>query len=143
MMRCMKANMRKEKIWFAKFVSSNELTEQKGEYTLYTGDRGGNYTELKSFRANIALKSYFYNGDSTSTMIFGTDIDYDRVIQVDWTNEVVWEIDEYSKLWVDVEPYIDGVLQPHDYEVVRIGNTHDSLIRTIAIKRVSRNEEGN
>lgn len=140
MLRCMNVNKRIKPIYVAYFLETEEVTEEKDGYTVYTGDRVGSYTELKELKVSVAPKSYFYNGDATVTNIFGTDLNYDKVIVADWTNKGAMQIDEYSRLWIDVEPYVDGVLQPHDYEVKRIEITHDRTACYIAIGRVSRNE---
>lgn len=140
MMRCMKRNYRTKGFYYALFLGSDEMKQEKDIFEVYTGDRSGRYTEPKYMEANIAPKSYFYNGDTTVTQMFGTDFDYDRVIQVDWANEDAWKINEYSRLWVDVEPYKNGVLQPHDYIVKRINATHDNSALTIAIVRITRDE---
>jgi len=140
MLRCLNRNKRIRPVYVAYFIKTDELTEVKDGYTVYTGDRSGTYTDLEELSVSVAPKSYFYNGDATVTSVFGTDLNYDKVIVADWTNEGAMKIDEYSKLWVDVEPYIDGILQPHDYEVKRIEITHDRTAIYIAIGRVSRNE---
>lgn len=141
MLRCMNRNRRYRSVWFALYQESEELTEQKGEYILYTGDREGNYTEPVEIKASVEPKSYFYNGDATVTRIFGTDLEYDKVMVVDWANKAAIQIDEYSKLWVDVNPYDDnGRLQPHDYEVKRVQITHDGTAYMFAIGRVSRDD---
>lgn len=141
MLRCMRRNKRYKGLWYALFIESEELTEQKDGYTLYTGDRGGSYTEPKHLDACIQPKTYAYNSDSTITKIFGTDLDYDKVMILDWTEKATKEIDEYSKLWVDVDPFVNGVLQPHDYEVKRIEIMHDMSAYIYAIGRVSRDDK--
>jgi len=134
MLRCAKANKRIAPIWYATFVKSNENTIVKDGFTLYTGDRGGEYTTPKPVRVNVALA-----GGDTTTQVFGTDLKYDKILVFDDTEDCT-EIDEYSKLWVDIEPYKDGVLQPHDYEVRQIATAHDNHSYAVAIARVSRNE---
>ena len=135
MFRCMNTNKRGE-IWYSLYQSSTELTEEKEGYVLYTGEKGGVYSELKSAKVNISPNK----GDAESD-VFGTDIQYDKVLVFDKTGPT--DIDEYSRLWIDVEPYVDKKLQPHDYEVVSIATTHDNSAYSIAVKRVKRNEKGN
>ena len=134
MLRCMKRNKRKEPVYYATFIRSMEETIEKDGYTLYTGDRGGSYTTPKPVKVNVAMAG----GDAT-TQLFGTDLKYDKVLVFDSTEDCK-EIDEYSKLWVDTTPYVNGVLQPHDYEVKQIATAHDNHSYAVAIARVSRNE---
>lgn len=141
MLRCMKRNKRYKGLWYALFIESDELTEEKDGYTVYTGDRGGKYSDLVYLDASIQPKTYAYNSDSTITKIFGTDLNYDKIMILDWTEKATKELNEYAKLWIDVEPYIDGVLQPHDYEVKRIEIMHDRSAYIYALGRVSRNDE--
>ena len=134
MLRCAKRNKRTEPIWYATYHETEEITVTKEGFTLYTGDKAGQYGEPISAYVNVSPA-----GGDTATMLFGTDLKYDKVLVFDGTGPT--EINEYSRLWVDIKPYDDlGNIQPHDYEVKSIATDHDKSSYAIAIARVSRNE---
>ena len=133
MFRCARNNKRKEPIYYATFIASEEKQVVKDGFTLYTGDRGGEYTEPVPAKVSVSPNK----GDS-DIALFGTELKYDRTLAYDSTGPV--EINEYSRLWVDVPPYIEGVLQPHDYEVKAVSISHDRSSYVVAIARVNKNE---
>jgi len=133
MFRCARCNKRQDPIWYATFVESKENIIEKDGYTLYSGDRHGEYTAPVSAKVNVSPNK----GDS-DLALFGTELRYDRVLAFDSTGPT--DINEQSRLWIDTPPYIDGVLQPHDYEVKAISTAHDKSSYVIAIARVNRND---
>lgn len=134
MHRCLNRNKRKEPIWYSLYKGVSEDTTQKGQYTLYTGDRDGEYTEPVPVRVNVSDPTGY-----VSTGTFGTEINYEKVLVYDWTGPI--EINEYSKLWVDVKPYKDGVLQPCDYTVKKVQVNHDKTEYVVVIERVTKRNE--
>jgi len=129
MMRCLKRN--KQKMWFADYLGVTEHINSDG---YYDGDDKVNYSEPKETYVNISSAT----GISDSEL-FGADLKYDKVLAYDAFSNAV-SINEYSILWVDTEPYKNGVLQPHDYKVVRVAASHDKTAYLVAIERVNRNE---
>lgn len=130
MFHCLKRNM--STFWFATYVGKVEDVDLDGNYT---GDDHIAYSEPIETRANVSEATGY-----SAIQVFGADLKYDKAITFTKEN-IANGIDEYSVLWVDVEPYIDEVLQPHDYYVTKIARSHDKREITVAIRRVNRNEQ--
>lgn len=130
MFHCLKRN--KSAFWFATYVGKVENIDSDGHYT---GDDHIEYSEPIKATANISEATGY-----SDIQTFGADLKYDKVI-VFTNNNPANAIDEYSALWVDVEPYKDKVLQPHDYYVSKIARSHDKREISIAIRRVNRNAD--
>ena len=129
MMRLMKRN--KQKIYFANYVG---VVEHINSDNLYDGDDTITYTTPEEAFVNISSTA-----GVSDVELFGADLRYDKVIAYDAFNNAV-SLNEYSILWVDVEPYVNNVLQPHDYAVKRVAKCHDGSAYLVAIERVNRNE---
>ena len=99
---------------------------------LYTGEKGKTYSDPVMYKANISAAQ----GDVEARQ-FGENISYDRVICMDLTAP---PIDEYTRLWVDREPYDgNGNLTAHDYIVRKVARSLNSV--NVAISRVDVSEE--
>lgn len=102
------------------------------ENGLYTGEKGKTYSDPAKYKANISAAQ----GDVEARQ-FGEDISYDRVICMGLSAP---PINEYSRLWVDREPYDgQGDLVAHDYIVRRVARSINSV--NVAISRVDVSEE--
>lgn len=112
-MRCMKRN--KQKFYYANLdsVASTEVQDGDG---FYTGENSINYTEPTEFRASISSAI----GD-TEIEVFGKDLQYDKTLCFDKVRPIGF--DEYSVLWIDKEPYDNGVLTGYDYIVRKIAKS--------------------
>ena len=112
-MRCMKRN--KQRFYYANFDSAS-TTEVTDEFGNYTGESSLNYTEPTEFHASISSAI----GDTEITL-FGKDLQYDKTICFDKVRPEGF--DEYSILWVDKEPYENGIQTGHDYIVRKIAKS--------------------
>lgn len=99
---------------------------------LYTGEKGKTYSDPAMYKANISAAQ----GDVEARQ-FGENISYDRVICMDLTAP---PINEYTRLWVDRDPYDEnGNLTAHDYIVRKVARSLNSV--NVAISRVDVSEE--
>lgn len=113
-----------------------ERNKQKFYYSLYEGesttrDDYGNfkpkYSEAKVLKASISSAK-----GNTESELFGTTIDYDRVIITDDTQ---CPIDEQSVLFVDIKPKYDEYGKPlGDYVVKRVARSLNNI--SYAVSRV-------
>ena len=111
-------------------------------YALYTGqteiiDEYGNATGQYSVtydNPTKALGNVSAAQGEVETRQFGDTNSYDKVIVLDDVNT---PIDEYSILWVDTPPILDGgsTETPHDYVVKKVARSLNSV--SIAISKVS------
>ena len=111
-------------------------------YALYTGqteiiDEYGNATGQYSVTYDNPLKALGNVSAAQGEMQtrqFGDSESYDKIIVLDDVNT---PIDEYSILWVDTPPALDGgsTNTPHDYVVKKVARSLNSV--SIAISKVS------
>lgn len=124
-MRTLRRN--KRQFWYSLYEGNAPLMENG----LYTGEKGKTYSDPAMYKANISAAQ----GDVESRQ-FGENISYDRVICMDLSAP---PINEYSRLWVDREPYDDfGNPTPHDYIVRKVARSLNSV--NVAISRVDVSE---
>lgn len=132
-MKCMQRN--KSHFFYALYESKEEI---KDEYGNATGEYELKYGNPIDFSANISAAK-----GETSTRQFGESEDYDKVIVFD--NEAP-PIDEYSVLWVDTKPSLNGdgslvkdedenTITPHDYIVKKVAKSLNVV--SIAISKVN------
>lgn len=132
-MRTMARN--KSKFYYAlyecKVPKTDEYGNDTGEYDVIHGDP-------MDFKANVSAAK-----GETTTRQFGESESYDKVIVFD--NDAP-QIDEYTILWIDTIPQVDGdgalsvnddgeVITPHDYIVKKIARSLNSV--SIAISKVN------
>ena len=126
-MRTLERN--KRKFYYATYSDTTEF--RKDEYGNYlTGEHVVTRTNPVLCFGNISGAS----GDIL-TRQFGESVEYDKIIVLD--NPEI-PIDEYSVLWVDVDPNLDSSGETsvlHDYEVLKVSRTINSV--AIAIHKVS------
>lgn len=132
-MKCMQRN--KSHFFYALYESKEEI---KDEYGNATGEYELKYGNPIDFSANISAAK-----GETSTRQFGESEDYDKVIVFD--NEAP-PINEYSVLWVDTKPSLNGdgslvkdedgnTITPHDYIVKKVAKSLNVV--SIAISKVN------
>lgn len=116
-MRCLERN--KQKIYYALYSGKTEATDANGHFT---GDYTKQYSDPVEIMANVAPAA-----GNAYYAVFGTDIQYTHVLCIE---DPDCPIDEYSILWVGIEP-----TEPHNYVVSRAGRSINNV--RYAIRRVS------
>lgn len=118
------------------------LHEGKQELEDEYGNNLGEYEVLYGNPVKSSANISATRGE-TQTRQFGESESYDRIIVMDNTAP---PIDEYSVLWVDSVPLLDGdgalvrdtrdrVVTPHDYVVKKVARSLNSV--SIAIEKVN------
>ena len=125
-MRCMVRN--KTSFYYAPYTGKNEITDEYGNATGQYSLTYGNPIEV---HGNISPVQGI-----VPTQLFGASTNYDRVIVID---DVHIPIDEYSVLWVDTLPQLEGdgsTTTPHDYVVTKVARSLNSVAVAISKVRV-------
>lgn len=104
-MRNLLRNQRR--VWYRTYEGRVPVVDADGHDT---GVREVTYSEPVEARANVSPAT----GTSSQEM-FGTAVDYDRVVQLPGTG---WPVDERTQLYIDAEP----PARP-DYAVVRVAES--------------------
>ena len=122
-MRCLARN--KTAFYYALYEGQTEIID---EYGNATGQYSVTYGDPTKARGNVSAAQ-----GEMQTRQFGDSESYDKVIVLDDVNT---PIDEYSILWVDTPPIIDGgsTDTPHDYVVKKVARSLNSV--SIAISKV-------
>ena len=123
-MRCLARNKR---TFF--YAQHNGQTEIIDEYGNVTGQYSVSYSNPIKKCGNVSAAQ----GEIQSRE-FGESVSYDKVIVLDDVNT---PIDEYSVLWVDNHPLLNGdgsTDTPHDYIVKKVARSLNSV--SIAISKV-------
>lgn len=103
----------RRKFWYCLYAGKQRVTKTIDGETYVTGETVTVYDEAEQAYGNIAPAS----GESNTAM-FGTDVEYDRVIQISGTNS---GIDENTVFFIDKEPEYDSDGLPlFDYRAVRV-----------------------
>lgn len=116
----MKTLRRNQQVFYYALYEGKVLLVDSGRYK--TGEEYFTYSNPVLCAANISPAS-----GETVAQQFGGDESYDKVIV---TDNLDLPIDEYSRLWVDVEPVLeqDGTTNtPHDYVVRRVAKSLNSV----------------
>ena len=124
-MRCMVRN--KATFYYALYTGQNELID---EYGNATGQYSVTYGNPIKALGNVSAAQ-----GEMQTRQFGERESYDKVIVLDDVNT---PIDEYSILWVDTLPLLNGdgsTDTPHNYVVKKVAKSLNSV--TIAISKVT------
>lgn len=124
-MRCMERN--KRCFHYALFNGKEPVLD---EYGNRTGEYVVSYRSPVCFKANISPAT-----GETQAELFGSDVDYDRVIVVD---NPCCPIDEYSVLCIDSPPDFDedGNLI-YDYIVKKVARSLNSVSYAVSKVKVS------
>lgn len=123
-MRVLERN--KVRFWYALFKEKTPAKDASGRKT---GETEVIYHNPVMIKANVSAA----RGEATVEQ-FGSNLDYDRVIVIDDVNVPV---DEYSILWIDVQPVFDAEGKtdtPNDYVVKKVARSLNSV--AIAVKKV-------
>ena len=99
---------------------------RKNDAGLFNGTSKLLYSDPVLFQANVSAAK-----GETATRQFGEDEGYDRTIVCGLDVPV----DEYSVLWIGIEPYKDGERTPWNYVVKKVARSINSV--TIAVRQVS------
>lgn len=118
-MKCLKRN--KQVFYFANFKDIEPIIDEYGNET-------GEYRVVRG-KPEECWGNISYAKGSSEAQMFGTNVDYDKVIVID---KPYPEFTEDTVLWVDISPSGD---RPHDYLVKRIARSLNSL--SLAISRVN------
>ena len=123
-MRCLGRN--KTAFYYALYTGQTEIID---EYGNATGQYSVNYGDPIKALGNVSAAQ-----GEMQTRQFGDSESYDKVIVLDDVNAPV---DEYSILWVDTPPILDGgsTETPHDYVVKKVARSLNGV--SIAISKVS------
>lgn len=124
-MRCLERN--KKCFYYALFDSKDPVKDEDGNFT---GEYTMNYKAPVHMKANISPVIGEAQAD-----LFGSDVDYDRVIVVD---EPCCPIDEYSVLCIEITPDYDeeGNLI-YDYIVKKVARSINSVSYAVSKVKVS------
>lgn len=124
-MRCLERN--KRCFYYALFDSKDPVKDEDGNFT---GEYTINYKAPVHMKANISPVIGEAQAD-----LFGSDVDYDRVIVVD---EPCCPIDEYSVLCIEMPPDYDeeGNLI-YDYIVKKVARSINSVSYAVSKVKVS------
>ena len=117
----------KSKFYYASYIGETEIID---EYGNSTGEYAIAYSNPNEYRANISAAQ-----GETEIRQFGESESYDKVIVLDDINT---PINEYSILWVDTLPLLNGdgtTNTPHDYIVRKVAKSLNGV--SIAIRKVS------
>lgn len=102
--------------YYATYSGNTMLKDSDGNYT---GETEQSYSNPISAKGNISASK-----GSTEAELFGTMLDYDKVIVMDAS--VPTYIDENSVLWIDTMPDLDddgATDTPHDYIVKKVAES--------------------
>lgn len=119
----------KQTIYYSNYEGMTDLVDENG---LFTGDSEITYTEPTKARVNVSAS----RGEAYIDL-FGTDLNY--------TNTIVTDkdlgIDEHSILWVGKEAYQDSQKTPHNYIVVSVAKSLNSIVYAVRKVDVSENTD--
>lgn len=101
----------KQTFYYSLYTGTTDGVDEDG---YLTGEEIRSYTNPQPMKASIAEPSGY-----TAIMQFGTNLAYDRQLVFDRDPG----FDEYTILWIDHLPVVDGVETPHDYRVVRVSRS--------------------
>ena len=124
-MRCMVRN--KATFYYALYTGQDEIVD---EYGNKTGQYAVIYGNPVKLLGNVSAAQ-----GEMQTRQFGESESYDKVIVLDDKDT---PIDEYSILWVDTPPHLNGdgsTETPHDYIVRKVARSLNNV--SIAISKVS------
>lgn len=96
---------------------------------LKTGEKQKTYSMLTQARVNVSSAR-----GTADVEQFGVTDNYDRTLV---TDDMTCPIDEQSILWIGISPYDEstGAEVPHNYKVVRVARSLNSLM--YAIRKVT------
>ena len=111
-------NRNKQSVWYSLYQGVTDVVDSNG---YKTGEKTKTFAEPVEIKVNVSASR-----GSAITEGFGVNGDYDRTIV---THDLSCPIEETTRIWVDALPPA-----PHDYKVVRVAKSINSI--TIAISKV-------
>ena len=111
----------KQKFYYATYLGKVDEVDALG---YKTGDKKISYSDPVACYANISAAR-----GTADIEQFGISDDYERTI---CTSDLTLPISEDSILWVGIEPTESGVAVPHNYKVVRVAKSLNSIVYAIA-----------
>jgi len=102
--------------YYAQYSGKTEMTDEDG---LKTGEYTLTYGTPTMMRANISAS----RGQADVDM-FGVDTKYSKTIV---TTDMNCPINENSRLWIGITPTTGQVSNPHNYRVVRVAKSLNSI----------------
>lgn len=109
----------KQNIYYANYTGKTKVYDEDG---LYTGESEVTYTEPVGVKVNVSASR-----GQAEIDLFGTDLNYTNTIATDKD----LGIDEHSILWVGKEAYQGSVITPHNYTVVSVAKSLNSIVYAI------------
>ena len=114
----------KQRIFYSLYTGKQEVRDEWGnlvsEPVLTYGEPVEYYINVSAARGTADVEQFGINTPYTKTMV---------------TNDLTCPIDETTRLWIGREPTDNGVEVPHNYVVVMVAKSINSI--TYAIKEVS------
>ena len=107
-------------VWYATYKSSEEIVDEWGNET---GEYDLSYNEPVPIKANVSPAK-----GQASVEMFGTDEGYSKTMIV---SDMGCPIDEQTILWIDTEPVIDDIPQPHNYVVKLVAKSLTNIAYAI------------
>lgn len=104
--------------YYAAYQSDTMLTDADGNFT---GERGPSYGTPTLMHGSMSMAA-----GRTEAKVFGTALEYDKVIHIE---DTVCPFDENARIWIDADTSGDP-----NYKVARIGVADG--FTAIAVKRV-------
>jgi len=109
----------KQTIYYSNYTGKSVILDDNG---LETGEYELTYTEPTAVKVNVSAS----RGEAYIDL-FGTDLNYSNTIVTDKD----LGIDEHSILWIGKEPYANSVVTAHNYIVVSVAKSFNSVVYAI------------
>ena len=114
----------RQEIWYALLSSVTDATSGN----LKTGEKVKTYTTPAALRINVSAAR-----GTADVEQFGVNDNYDRTMA---TDDMTCPLDETSILWIGIPVYdLQGNVLPHNYKVVRVAKSLNSIM--YAIRKVA------
>ena len=114
----------KQKIYYSLYLDKKPIYD---EYGNLTGEYELTYGDIKPFDINVSAAQ-----GTSDVEQFGIDLNYSKTMV---TNDLTCPINEAARLWIDKEAIVGGEETPHNYVVLKVARSINSI--TYAIKEVS------
>ena len=118
------AQRNSQKIYYSLYLGKTPII---GEYGNQTGEYDLIYGDIKPFDINVSAAR-----GTSEVEQFGINLNYSRTMV---THDMTCPINVESRLWIEKEAMIDNVETPHNYVVLAVAKSINSI--TYAIKEVS------
>ena len=118
------AQRNKQKIYYSLYSEKKPILD---EYGNQTGEYELTYATPVSYKMSVSAAR-----GTADVEQFGINLDYSKTMV---TEDMNCPITETTRLWINKEAVIDNVVQPHNYVVISVAKSINSI--TYAIKEVS------